>query len=136
MLQNFTQLYSSYYNALYQDKDYLGEVEYVEPFLNSKKNVLDIGCGTGKHLKIFQDKGYEIFGIDMSDSQIEQAKNLLGANTNLQQAKASEFSFNQKFDNIISLFHIMSYQTQNDEIQKVFANVHKHLNIEGFIALI
>jgi SAM-dependent methyltransferase len=129
--QNFTQLYSRYYNALYQDKDYLSEVEYIEQFLSSKSNVLDIGCGTGKHLKVLQEKGYEIFGVDMSGSQIEQARKLLGANANLQQIKASEFYFNQKFDNIISLFHVMSYQTQNDELQKVFANVCKHLSIDG-----
>jgi SAM-dependent methyltransferase len=130
-IENFNKLYSHYYNALYQDKDYSGEVEYVKQFLNEKENILDIGCGTGRHLKFFQDKGFSVYGVDISGSQIEKAKELLGTNASLQQAKASEFSFDSKFDNIISLFHVMSYQTQNDELQKVFANAYRHLNANG-----
>lgn len=36
--------------------------------------VLDAGCGTGWHSKILSEKGHSIFGIDLSEKQIAQAK--------------------------------------------------------------
>jgi SAM-dependent methyltransferase len=133
---NFSALYSKYYNLLYAEKDYAGEFSYVFELLKeySKipiKSVLDIGCGTVRHLKEFQKQGLEIAGIDLSQSQLDFAKKALGKKCLLQCAKADEFSFGRKFDSIVSLFHVMSYQTSNDELQKVFVNASKHLNAGG-----
>lgn len=36
--------------------------------------VLDAGCGTGWHSKILSKKGHHVFGIDLSENQIAQAK--------------------------------------------------------------
>lgn len=44
------------------------------------KKLLEIGCGSGHSLKYHWDKGAaELWGIDMSTSQIENAEKLLGA---------------------------------------------------------
>ena len=40
--------------------------------------VLDIGCGTGAHLRIYQKAGCDVFGIDMSPSMLKQARKRLG----------------------------------------------------------
>jgi SAM-dependent methyltransferase len=136
MSKPFSSLYSQYYDLLYADKDYAGEFCYVFDLIQEHssipaKSILDIGCGTGKHLQESHKKGLKAFGVDLSSSQLEQAKKNLGDSSILQCAKASEFSFEEKFDAIISLFHVMSYQTKNDELQKVFTNINKHLNCGG-----
>lgn len=42
------------------------------------KHVLDIGCGTGKYLKILQAGGFKVEGIDSSKTAVKMAKKLLG----------------------------------------------------------
>lgn len=135
-MSTFSPLYSQYYDLLYAEKDYAGEFSYVYDLLkeHSKiqiQSVLDIGCGTGKHLQEFQKQGLKIAGVDLSQSQLDLAKKALGKESMLQCKRASEFSFDKKFDSIVSLFHVMSYQTTNDELERVFANVSEHLNIGG-----
>ncbi len=36
--------------------------------------ILDAGCGTGWHSKILSEKGHHVFGIDLSENQVAQAK--------------------------------------------------------------
>jgi len=130
----FGEKYSKYYNLLYKDKNYLEEYEYICEILKRHgvggKNILDIGCGTGKHLHFFKQNGFSISGVDLSENMIREAKKYLHQEEDLIYAKASEFCFNRKFDTIMSLFHVMSYQTENSELEKVFQNVSNHL-IEG-----
>ncbi|MDY0327537.1 MAG: class I SAM-dependent methyltransferase, partial [Arcobacteraceae bacterium] len=69
-MNQFGDLYSQYYDLLYSDKDYIGEVEYVDSLIKANSNkvetLLDMGCGTGKHAELFCDKGYKVHGIDLS----------------------------------------------------------------------
>lgn len=132
----FGKNYSQYYNLLYKEKDYKSEVDYINEInkMYSKKdskNLLDIGCGTGKHLKCFKDMGYTVSGIDLSENMIAEAKIYLSQDCDLYCCKASEFNFDKKFDIIVSLFHVMSYQTENSELEKVFKNVSCHLEEGG-----
>ena len=62
---------------------------------------------------------------------IREARNYLQQEDVLICCKASEFKFNRKFETIISLFHVMSYQAENDELEKVFQNVSEHLTDGG-----
>lgn len=59
--------------------------------------VLDIGCGTGSHLLLYQQAGCEVYGIDMSQGMLEVAKEKLGdsAELHLGDASASPFSDDQ-----------------------------------------
>jgi glycine/sarcosine N-methyltransferase len=38
------------------------------------KRLLDLGCGTGEHARYFADKGFEVVGVDVSDTMLERAK--------------------------------------------------------------
>ena len=52
-MKQFGDLYSKYYDLLYEDKNYFDEVEYIDFLIKkncqSAKTLLDMGCGTGKH---------------------------------------------------------------------------------------
>jgi ubiquinone/menaquinone biosynthesis C-methylase UbiE len=43
-------------------------------FLKKGASILDIGCGPGRDVKIFSDKGFKVVGIDLSKNMIEAAK--------------------------------------------------------------
>jgi len=43
-------------------------------FFKNKGNVLDIGCGTGREAMALTKLGYNVFGIDISEKEIEIAK--------------------------------------------------------------
>ena len=124
--------YAKYYDLLYRDKDYSQEIEYIigliKRFSNGNhKNILDIGCGTGRHARFLSARGYNVTGIDFSHDMIEIANNNKPPNTDFTVSNATSFNFDRKFDVILSLFHVVSYQTKNDEILKMFNNVYRHL---------
>ena len=134
----FGKEYSQIYDLLYKSKDYEREVEYLNKLIkkNYKKkieNILDIGCGTGKHASLLVDKGYQLHGVDMSPQMISIAKKNLKQKKNLSFSLStiSNLNLKKKFDVIISVFHVMSYQTKNNELIKAFEIVKKHLNGGG-----
>jgi len=128
--------YAKYYDLLYQDKDYRKEIDFIDSLIKQhlqKKNlrVLDIGCGTGKHANYLAEKGYQVTGIDFSEEMIRIAKSNKNGNTDFYVADATSFNLNKKFDIVLSLFHVVSYQSSNKDISSMFSNVSKHLNHNG-----
>jgi len=137
-MNQFGNLYSQYYDLLYSDKDYTQEVEYIDNLINkfaaNKKTILDMGCGTGKHDELLCEKGYTVHGIDLSADMLRIAesrrkgkeKTLSFSQSNIQKLK-----LDKKFDVVVSLFHVMSYQNTNDELIKAFEVAKKHLSNNG-----
>lgn len=41
--------------------------------------ILDLGCGTGRHVVFFAERGFKVFGFDFSSDTIERAKKILRA---------------------------------------------------------
>jgi len=98
-------------------------------------DVLDIGCGTGAHLKLYQKENCNIYGIDLSATMLKVARNKLGKVADLKLGNAIDTGFaDNKFDIVLSstVLHEMS--------QKVRVNVLKEakriLKNEGRIILI
>lgn len=63
------------------------------------ERVLDIGCGTGDHLLIFNKLGLDINGIDASPHMIEKARQRLGHRCTLKTGVAEDLPFDDnEFD--------------------------------------
>jgi len=130
------EAYSMYYNLLYKDKDYEGETEYIINLL--KKNntqlidILDLGCGTGRHDYILAQKGYRVHGVDLSEDMLLKAQQLSQPNSlSFSHGDIRKFKVEKKFDAVISLFHVISYQTQNIDLIDAFSTAAYHLDKGG-----
>ena len=131
--------YSAYYDLIYKDKDYVGEVDYIHSLIElskpTGKTLLDIGCGTGKHAELLLKKGYSVHGFDFSADMISIANKLVNDGNKSQlgfsQGDARSFNFDKQFDIITSLFHVTSYITDNEGLEKYFDAVNRHLKPGG-----
>lgn len=126
--------YSKYYDLLYKDKDYKLESEYVSSLIkaynSNAKTILELGCGTGRHASFLIKNGYNILGIDLSETMLEYAKRL---DVPCQIGDVRTFRINRQFDAVISLFHILSYQTTDEDVINFFNTVKYHLVKNGII---
>lgn len=132
------QDYAYYYNAFYQDKDYKVEAQQVDILLQKYgKNInkiINFGCGTGRHDIELSRMGYQCTGIDMSSTMIEIAEknaDKVEELINYSVADIRTYKPKEKFDAVISLFHVMSYQTDNKDVLSAFSSARNTLNKEG-----
>lgn len=130
---NVFDAYSKYYDILYSDKNYNAEVEYVCALLRrhnfAGRNILEFGSGTGKHGKLLASQGFCVLGIEQSADMVAHA--CQGRDFTCVQGDIRKIDLARQFDAIVSLFHVMSYQIQNEDIQAVFFNAARHLSPGG-----
>lgn len=55
--------------------------------------LLEVGCGTGHFLKIFDKLGFRVFGVDLSREMLQEALRLEGGNHNLTRADGHYLPF-------------------------------------------
>lgn len=108
--------YARYYDLLYADKDYAEEAKYIASVLRyaigeDKRQILELGCGTGKHAALLADMGYTICGVERSKNMLAQAQTRAEGKQGVSfvQSDIREFSFEKTFDAVFALFHVMSY---------------------------
>lgn len=81
---------------------------------NSKGSILDFGCGTGEFLKAFQKKGWDITGIEPTDTARIKAENL-----NAQTIYSSLGQIPEKKYDVITAWHVIEHVPSfNDTILK------------------
>ena len=130
--------YSRYYDLLYRDKDYEGEAKYVAGLIRrhapEARTLMEIGCGTGAHAVELGQLGFEVAGVDKSEGMLEAAETRrssvdpeLAARLQFAHGDARTVRLGKQFDAVISLFHVMSYQTSNDDLAAAFRTVREHL---------
>ena len=68
-----------------------GECDFIEKESGSNKSlkILDVGCGTGRHSVELAKRGFDITGIDLSESQLRLAKEKAAADNLKNQASAA-----------------------------------------------
>lgn len=135
-------IYSSYYDLLYKDKNYSEETDYIisliKGFNHKANSILELGCGTGVHAKFFAENGFKIHGVDLSEKMLEMANQRKNSLTKDLSERISfslsdlrHFKRSEKFDTAISLFHVISYMQSQEDLQQAFKTASDHLSREG-----
>jgi len=130
MKQWYESLFENYAHK-YDEECYVhgtvGECDFIEQEINHDKNlkIIDIGCGTGRHSIELAKRGYQITGIDLSESQLARAREKAkqaGVTIDFQKHDARALPFDGEFDLAIMLceggFCLMETDEMNFEILK------------------
>lgn len=130
MKQWYEKLFENY-GEQYDNESFtqgtIGECDFIEQELNfdKNKNILDIGCGTGRHSVELTKRGYSLTGIDLSDSMLKKAKEKAAnekLDINFQKQDARNLTFKDEFDLAMMLceggFPLMETDEMNFQILK------------------
>ncbi len=134
--------YSAYYDLLYVDKDYAGEVHYLRSLIDEHTEtpptlLLELGCGTGIHAGLLAQQGFDVLAVDLSEEMLASARervaqnSLVSLNLSFEQGDARSFRTDRSFDIVASLFHVVSYQTTQADLNAMMHTAASHLNAGG-----
>ena len=130
MKQWYESLFENYartYDSEIYTQGTIGECDFIEKEINYDKSfkIVDIGCGTGRHSIELTKRGYKVIGIDLSESQLECAKEkaeAINLQIDFQKHDARNLLFKNEFDLAIMLceggFPLMETDEMNFEILK------------------
>ena len=131
--------YAQYYDLIYKDKDYTQECKFLEAIFKkylkaAPRTILDLGCGTGNHMRPLLKRGYTLTGLDASPGMLKMAQKKMaqgGWDVALKHGRLESFKFNKQFDVIICMFSVIDYVWPTKKVLKTFQNVYKHLKLGG-----
>lgn len=125
------------YDEVYHHLDYalaaetlLALIERVRPGAGS---LLDIGCGTGRHLQLMQPH-FRISGLDINPELLAIAHARLGDGARLYTSDMADFSLNdERFDVITCLFGSITFLVTPERLQRAVAAMARHLLPDGVL---
>ena len=112
-------------------KEYINKYNLIERHLKSKGKLLDIGCGTGHFLKIGKDRGWEVYGIELSKWAADYGRrnfNLDIRNINLEEVAGT---WGVGFD-VVTLNHVLEHLPSPSGAIKMISEI---LHEEGLILI-
>jgi len=129
---------AKYYDLIYSWKDYKGEVNRIKDLIKKYNNsdgkeLLDVGCGTGKHLEYLKPN-FSCTGSDLNAEMLEIAReNVKGVI--FTQADMITMDLKKKFDIIISLFSSIGHVKTYTNLEQTILNFSNHLKKGGVVII-
>ena len=129
---------AKYYDLIYHWKDYEKEAHSIKDLIKKYKKsdgnkLLDVGCGTGKHLECFLDD-FSCMGIDINNEMVEVAKTKF-KDAIFEQGDMIDFNLKTEFDVILCLFSSIGYVKTYFNLEKTIQNFKNHLKKGGVLII-
>jgi SAM-dependent methyltransferase len=134
--------YAGIYNLLYGDKDYSGECDLIgrlfHQYGNSISSVLDLGCGTGNHAFPIARRGYEVVGVERSESMLAVAQQRLAGELGkgrigFRKGDIRNIRLERSFDSALMMFAVLGYQIENADVLSALQTARAHLQPGGLL---
>jgi ubiquinone/menaquinone biosynthesis C-methylase UbiE len=135
MTGNDLRTFAEYYDQIYlKRKDYQSESKVIKDIIRryekkSSKTLLDVGCGTGEHLK-YLSESFRCTGIDINEEMIKIAKAKV-PDAEFEVADMVNFRLNESFDVVTCLFSSIGYVQNLESLVRTLRSFHIHLGKDG-----
>lgn len=73
------------------------------------ERLLDIGCGSGDHLSLFEKKGCDVTGLDASSGMLDRTRQRLAHRAELHQGRAEDLPFSDNEFDIVTLITTLEF---------------------------
>lgn len=128
---------AQFYDALYQFKDYRQAVQMMHQLIQREKpgskSLLDVGCGTGKHIVYLKDQ-YLVEGLDINPELLAIARERC-PEIRFHEADMTRFSLGKQFDVVACLFSSIGYVQTKEKLEAAVKTMAAHLVPGGLLII-
>jgi len=125
--------YDLVYDAI--GKDYVAESASVAQLIEARhpeaKTLLDVGCGTGRHLELLRSH-FVVEGLDASPEMLDVARTRLPG-VELHQGDFRTFDLGKRYGAVICLFSAIGYVADESELRQAIAAMARHVEPAGVL---
>lgn len=131
---------SPYYSLLYKHRDTSEAKSFIDNLicilnLSSPMEILDCGCGRGRHSSYLGEKGFKVTGIDISPSSIEEARKYEYKNVQFFVHDMRYLFRINYYDVVLCLFTSFGYYDKDWENKKVVKALSAAAKLNGILVL-
>jgi len=131
---------SPYYYLLYQERNETEAFDHIIKILShlnppTQSTMLDVACGKGRHSKALADQGFDVTGIDLSITSIEEAKQEETGNLRFYQHDMRLPFWINYFDYAFNLFTSFGYFSTEREHNNAIRTIAQSLVSNGYFIM-
>ena len=126
------------YDVVYGHLDYAGSASAVLDAIWHRKpnarSLLDVACGTGRHLEIMAPAFQHVEGLDLDDAMLQVARERLG-DVPLHQDDLISFDLGRRYDAVTCLFSSIGYVMTQGRLARAVRAMARHLEPGGVLVI-
>jgi SAM-dependent methyltransferase len=119
-----------FYDLIYGFKDYEAEVARIDALIRERtpgaRTLLDVACGTGKHVELLRGRGYACEGLDLDQELLAIARER-NPGVPFHHGEMAAFALGRTFDVVTCLFSSIGYARTVENLNRTVAAMASHL---------
>ena len=129
-----------YYHQLYQERNMQEAADFINKLLDelqpkSDASMLDVACGKGRHALHLANKGFDVTGIDLSTSSIQEAMKYHQSNLHFFEHDMRLPFWMNYFDYAFNFFTSFGYFKTKREDNNAIRNMAQALKPKGILVI-
>jgi SAM-dependent methyltransferase len=131
---------SAHYHRLYAHRSDAEAARFIDALidrghLTARSNVVDLGCGAGRHARYLASKGFDVTGLDLSEESLRMARLSEGPTLRfVRQDMRAPFG-EGGFDHVVNLFTSFGYFEDVEDHLTVVQNIAASLRPGGSVVI-
>jgi SAM-dependent methyltransferase len=127
-----------FYDTVYGHLDYRSHAVAVDAAVRANRldarSLLDVACGTGRHIEFFKSRYDEVAGIDIDPALVDIARKR-NPDVEIHLGDMTEFDLGRKFDAVTCLFSSIGYVRTPERLEAAIAAMARHLIFGGILVV-
>jgi SAM-dependent methyltransferase len=121
-----------------RSRDWAAEAEAIAALVADRHpdaaSLLDVACGTGKHLESFGSRFRHVEGVELSDGMLRIARNRL-SDVTVHHGDMRTFDLGRTYSAVTCLCFSVAYMATADELNRALRRMARHLEPGGVLVL-